>query len=231
MTNAQFIAVKGNNTLSSRQFYIPLVQCERIINLKQALKLLSEKLGYPSAKIRAAFLATEKVLRRNLERGVFSQIDGVATFRINAHGAVANINGPWVKGKNTLIGAVAELDPFKSALAGVEPKNVSEGVKPVIDTVMDEASGEYGVIVGTGDCQIAGMNLAVDTEADDEFVALRTADGTLVKLEIVTSDIGLVKAHLTNPVEAGAYTLVVVTRAGFGSESDVAEATRKVTVR
>ena len=37
MTNAQFIAVKGNNTLSSRQFYIPLVQCERIINLKQAL--------------------------------------------------------------------------------------------------------------------------------------------------------------------------------------------------
>ena len=35
MTNAQFIAVKGNNTLSSRQFYIPLVQCERIINLKR----------------------------------------------------------------------------------------------------------------------------------------------------------------------------------------------------
>ena len=231
MINAQFIAVRGNNTLSSRQFFIPLVQCARIVPVRQSLKMLGEKLGYPAAKIRAAFLATDKTVRRNLERGVFSVIDGVAAFRINAHGAVANVNGPWVRGRNMLVGAVAELDPFKSALAGVEPKNVSEGVKPVIDTVMDEASGEYGVIVGTGDCQIAGMNLAVDTEASDEYVALRTADGTIVRLEIVSSDIGLVKAHLTSPVETGTYTLVVVTRAGFGSESDVAEATRKVSVK
>lgn len=231
MNNASFIAAKGSTTLSDRQFYIPIIQCERIIGIKQGLALLSNKLGYPAAKICAAFLSLRKAVLKNLDRGVFSTYNGVVSFRIVPKGAFANITGPWVKGINYLLATTAELEPFKSTLSGLVPKNVSDGVKPMIDTIMDEASGEYGVISPTGIFQVAGFNLAVNADAADEYVALRAIDGSLVMCEIVSSDIGLIKARLTTTLEAGSYTLVIHTRAGFGATCAIAEATRKVTVK
>lgn len=231
MTNVSYIAAKGNSLLSGKQFYIPVVQCERVIGVKEGLAILSSGLGYPAAKIRGAYLGLNKTVRRYIDRGAFSTYDGVVSFRIVPKGSLANVNGPWVKGVNTLQAITCELEPFKSTLAGITPKNVSDGIKPIIDTVMDEASGEYGIIIGIGNFQIAGFNLAVDADAEDEYVALRAADGTLLKAEILSSDIGLVKARLTSTIEAGVYTLVVHTRAGFGPECAVAEVTRKINVK
>lgn len=231
MLNVSFIAAKGSSALSDRQFYTPIVQCERTIGVKEGLALLNTKLGYPAAKIRAAFLALGKTVLKNLDRGAFSTYDGVVSFRVVPKGALANITGPWVKGVNALLANTLALEPFRSTLAGIVPKNVSDGIKPLIDTIMDEATGEYGVIIGTDNFQIAGFNLAVDADAEDEFVALRAADGTLIKAEILSSDIGLTKAHLTSSIEAGVYTLVIHTRAGFGPECAVAAVTRKVNVK
>lgn len=231
MTNVSFIAAKGNAKLSGKQFYIPIIQCERMIGVKQGLAILSDKLGYPAAKIRAAFLSLRKSVLKNLERGVFTTYDNVVSFRIVPKGHLENITGPWVKGVNTLLAITSELEPFKSTLSGLVPKNVSDGVKPMIDTIMDEATGEYGVISPSGTFQVGGFNLAVNADAADEFVALRAADGTLIMAEILSSDIGLIKARLTTTLEAGSYTLVIHTRAGFGGDCAVVEATRKLTVK
>lgn len=231
MTNVSYIAAKGSSALSSKQFYIPIVQCERTVGVKEGLALFSSRLGYQAAKIRAVFLALDKVVSKNHDRGVFSTYDNVVSFRIVSRGAFANITGPWVKGINQLVATTRVLEPFKSVFSGIVPKNVSDGVKPVIDTIMDVASGEYGLIVGSNTFRVAGFNLAINADVEDEYVALRAADGTLIKTEILTSDIGIVEAHLTSPIEAGSYTLVIHTRAGYGRECAVAEVTRKITVK
>ena len=42
-----------------------------------------------------------------------------------------------------------EMDPFKALLAGVIPQNDVGGAKPVINTVFDETTREYGEITST----------------------------------------------------------------------------------
>jgi len=60
------------------------------------------------------------------------------------------MTGPWVKGKNYLMVGAVELDPFKSTLAGITPVNKTEGATPTINTVLDETTGAYDIITGTG---------------------------------------------------------------------------------
>ena len=145
-------------------------------------------------------------------------------------GSFANSNGPWVKGRNFLMLNAVELDPFKSMLEGVIPVNRTGGIVPVIKSVLDNVTGIYDVIAGTDAFTIAGTDLGPDTSKDDEYVGVIAANGTLVKAEIVSSDLTTVKAAFASALEAGEYTLVVATRSGLGDEFAVKTATRKVRI-
>ena len=109
-------------------------------------------------------------------------------------GSFANSYGPWVKGKNLLILNAVELDPFKSMLAGVTPVNRTGSIMPVIKSVLDNVTGVYNVIAGINAFTIAGTDLGPDTSKEDEYVGVIASDGTLVKAEIVSSDLTTVKA-------------------------------------
>jgi len=145
-------------------------------------------------------------------------------------GSFANSNGPWVKGRNFLMLNAVELDPFKSMIEGVIPVNRTGGIVPVIKSVLDNITGIYDVISGTDAFTIAGTDLGPDTSKDDEYVGVIAANGTLVKAEIVSSDLNTVKAAFASALEAGEYTLVVATRSGLGNEFGVKTATRKVRI-
>lgn len=229
--NARFATVKGQSeTFGTAPFYVGIIQCERVASSRETLAILSERTGFEVAKIRSLFLALAKIIRAYAGKGVFVTLDGVTAFRILCKGGFQNVTGPWVKGVNVLQIASCELNPFKSVLADLTPSNVTEGLKPVINTVMDLVTKEYDVIAGTNEFSVDGYNLALDEAREDEFVGIRAADGTFTKAEVTYSDLGQTKAKFTEAPEAGTYTLVVATRCGLGTEFGVVTVERKVSV-
>lgn len=229
--NARFATVKGQSeTFGTAPFYVGIIQCERVASSRETLAILSERTGFEVAKIRSLFLALAKIIRAYAGKGVFVTLDGVTAFRILCKGGFQNVTGPWVKGVNILQIASCELNPFKSVLADLTPSNVTEGLKPVINTVMDLVTKEYDVIAGTNEFSVDGYNLALDEAREDEFVGIRASDGTFTKAEVTYSDLGQTKAKFTEAPEAGTYTLVVATRCGLGTEFGVVTAERKVSV-
>ena len=217
--NARFATVKGQSeTFGTAPFYVGIIQCERVASDRETLAILSERTGFEVAKIRSLFLALAKIIRFYAGRGVFVTLDGVTAFRILCKGGFQNVTGPWVKGVNVLQIASCELNPFKSVLADLTPSNVTEGLKPVINTVMDLVTKEYDVIAGTNEFSVDGYNLALDEAREDEFVGIRAPDGTFTKAEVTYSDLGQTKAKFAEAPEAGTYTLVVATRCGEGGD-------------
>lgn len=122
------------------------------------------------------------------------------------------------------------MDPFKSIVSDAALVNNTEGAKPVIYTVFDETSREYGVITGTNVFSIAGADLAPDTTKPDEGVFAVNAAGVETKCTVTFSDLQNVKAALPEALEPGEYTLKVYTRSGLGAEYGVGVATRKVVI-
>ena len=230
MAKIKFITVKGQGDTAREPYYIGIPQHERTLTLREAYELCAEHTGYRATAVRAVFKALAEFVRSNQALGNITYIDGVASVRNYVRGAFEGLSGPWVKGVNLLVVNAVEMDPFKSLLAGIVPANNTEGAKPVINTVLDETTREYGVITGTDLFSIAGSDLAPDAEKDDEYVALVSKEGAETRAAIEFSDLQNVKARLGAALPAGEYTLKVYTRSGLGDEFGVHVATRRVSI-
>ena len=230
--NAKFITVKGSNMLAPTPYYIGIVQHERTMTTKEAYAYCAEKTGFTPTQVRAAFMALAEYIRENQGRGNITFLDEVTSIRNYVMGAFEGLAGPWVKGKNLLIVKSVEMDPFKSVVSDATLVNNMEGAKPIIKTVFDENTREYGEISIGNVFSIAGADLAPDDTKADEFVALLNDMGTVIcKATISYSDLQNVKGVFEDAeVEPGEYTIAVFTRSGMGEEYGVKKATRKVSV-
>ena len=227
----KFVTVKGASSLATAPFYIGIPQHERIMPRRETYKYLEDRTGYKATAIRAVFMGLAAFVAENAAKGNITQIDGVASIRNLVKGSFDGLTGPWVKGRNYLLVASYELDPFKSILADVVPLNRTEGARPIINTVYDETTQTYGVITGTDVFSIAGSDLGPDEAKADEYVALVAEDGTETKCEITYSDLQNVKAKLGAALPEGEYVLKVYTRSGLGVEFGVKCGSRKVEVK
>ena len=174
--------------------YIGHVQHERTFNKAQSIAFLREKLGYPSAQISSALNALAKVLRESAKRAQTAVVDGIFRVCIEVKGSFDDSDGPWQKGRNTLVLNLVEMEPFRSALSGIVPKNATSGANPRITTVIDDETQVYDTITGLDTFTIAGVDLGVDTEAPDEYVGILDNDGNLTRAEIVSSSVETVLA-------------------------------------
>lgn len=229
--NAKFIAIKGSNTLALAPYYIGIVQHERTMSRKETYAYCAEKTGFTPTQVRAVFMALAEYIRENQDRGNITFIDEVASIRNYVTGSFDGLIGPWVKGKNMLVVNAVEMDPFKSLLSDATLVNITEGAKPIINTVFDESSATYGVITGTGVFSVAGADLAPDTTKEDEYVCIVDDMGVETKAAVSYSDLQNVKAAFQTAPEPGEYTLAIYTRSGLGEAFGVKKATRKVTVK
>ena len=228
--NPKFATVRGNSSLASAPFYVGIPQHERTMTKKETYAYCADRTGYKPTQVRAVFMAAKQYLKDNANRGNVTYIDGIASIRNYVKGAFASLAGPWVKGRNYLLVQAVEMDPFKSLLGDVIPVNDTEGAAPRINTVLDEVTREYDVIVGTDAFSIAGADLAPDATKDDEYVAVVDDMGVETKAEIAFSDLQNVKAAFAAAPKPGNYTLAVHTRCGMGDAFGVKVATRKVVV-
>ena len=228
--NAKFVTVKGSNTLALVPYYIGLVQHERTMSKKETYAYCAERTGFTPTQVRAAFMGLAEYVRENQGRGNITFIDEVASIRNYVTGAFGGLAGPWVKGKNLIVVKAVEMEPFKSLLVDATLINNTEGAKPIINTIFDETTREYGVIVGTHTFSVAGADLAPDATKDDEYVAIVDDMGVETKADISYSDLQNVKAAFAVAPEPGDYTLAIYTRSGMGGEFGVKKVTRKVTI-
>ena len=226
----KFATVKGNSVLAALPFYVGIPQHGRTMTKKETYAYCADRTGYKPTQVRAVFMALRQYLKDNANRGTVTYIDGIASVRNYVKGAFEGLTGPWVKGRNYLLVQAVEMDPFKSLLGDVIPVNDTEGANPRINTVLDEVTREYDVIVGTDAFSIAGSDLAPDATKDDEYVAIVDDMGVETKAEITFSDLQNVKAAFETAPEPGDYTLVVHTRSGMGDEFGVKVASRKVVI-
>ena len=226
----KFATVMGNSTLASKPFYVGIPQHERTMTKKETYAYCADRTGYKPTQVRAVFMALRQYLKENANRGNVTYIDGVASIRNYVKGAFEGLGGPWVKGRNYLLVQAVEMDPFKSILGNIIPANDTEGASPRINTVLDEVTREYDVIVGTDAFSIAGSDLAPDATKDDEYVAIVDDMGVETKAEITFSDLQNVKAAFETAPEPGDYTLVVHTRSGMGDAFGVKVASRRVVI-
>ena len=231
--NAKYMTVKGSNTMSLTPYYIGIVQHERTMSKKEAYAYCAEKTGFTPTQVRAAFMALAEYIRENQGRGNITFLDEVTSIRNYVMGAFEGLTGPWVKGKNLLVVKSVEMDPFKSIVSDATLINNMEGVKPIINSVFDDETREYGEIRIGNVFSIAGADLAPDETKADEFVALLNDMGTVIAKAVLSySDLQNVKGTFEGvEVEPGEYTLAVFTRSGMGDAFGVKSATRKVTVK
>ena len=231
--NAKYMTVKGSNTMSLTPYYIGIVQHERTMSKKEAYAYCAEKTGFTPTQVRAAFMALAEYIRENQGRGNITFLDEVTSIRNYVMGAFEGLTGPWVKGKNLLVVKSVEMDPFKSIVSDATLINNMEGAKPIINTVFDDETREYGEIRIGNVFSIAGADLAPDETKADEFVALLNDMGTVIAKAVLSySDLQNVKGTFEGvEVEPGEYTLAVFTRSGMGDAFGVKSATRKVTVK
>ena len=226
----KFATVKGSNMLTSKPYYVGIPQHERTMTKKETYAYCADRIGYKPTQIRAVFMALRQYLSENANRGNVTYMDGIASIRNYVKGAFEGLGGPWVKGKNYLLVQAVEMDPFKSLLGDIVPVNDTEGANPRINTVLDDVTHEYDVIVGTNAFSIAGSDLAPDPTKDDEYVAIVDEMGVETRATITFSDLQNVKAAFEVAPEPGAYTLAVHTRSGMGDAFGVKVATRKITI-
>lgn len=185
--NAKFITVKGSNVVSPTPYYIGIVQHERTMSKKEAYAYCAEKTGFTPTQVRAAFMALAEYIRENQGRGNITFLDEVTSIRNYVMGAFEGLTGPWVKGKNLLVVKSVEMDPFKSIVSDATLINNMESAKPIINTVFDDETREYGEIRIGNVFSIAGADLAPDETKADEFVALLNDMGTVIAKAVLTT--------------------------------------------
>jgi len=131
-------------------------------------------------------------------------------------GSFQSADERWDAEKHQLIATIRTLDPLKSALGAVQPENITLGLTCTVYSVMDAVTKTLNEITGTDLVLLQGLNLGIDTENPDEFVALLDPETEAVKATatIVRSDAQTIDCRFETPPAAGTYTLVVSCRNG-----------------
>lgn len=202
--------------------YVGLVQHLRKMSFKEAVEYFGEKCEKPAAKMAAIFKAMGETIveiaanAQNVKAGDFGSSAIVVT------GGFETIRGPWTFGKNFLQIIFKVGDIIKTGLKAITPRVISESILPTITSVYDVGRALYNKVKPGDTIQVAGDDLAPDTDTEDEGIWLRRifGAGTLgqeYQCEITSSELQLVKFTCPADITPGAYMLCVRTRCGLGS--------------
>lgn len=145
-------------------------------------------------------------------------------------------NSTWDKSKNRLQPYFTAKGSMKSAFGNVIGVNITEGNHCMIKRVLDTTSKTEGVITNAAGVvvYISGVNMLINTTAEDEGVWLEDEEGTIIATATVTGSTSTTIdcTFGTFPVEEdGRYKLVVASRGGLGSEFGVSIARKAVEVK
>ena len=172
---------------------------------------------------------TGEAVRRLLRAGQNVNLDWVA-FTIALTGAFESLDDGFEQGRNALMVRAHARQFLRDCLADVSPRNVTNGLKASIQSVIDSAAQAEGIIT-TVTVYVAGLSILVD-ENPDEGVWLVSKDGTIAATPTITANTATTMDLSFGELPPdGSYTLVVKARSGASTDYAPAIAKRNVTVQ
>lgn len=148
-------------------------------------------------------------------------------------GGIDGLNGRFDPAKNAITANMRAREGLRTALAGLEPMNVTdEGSRVTISSVMDGRYKKDGVMGAAEVGYAAGGTFLIDTEKDDEGVWLERGNGEKVaRAKVLKSTSTTLDFKFEEPPSPGAYRLAVYTRMGNPALPAPAHIRKKITIK
>ena len=161
---------------------------------------------------------------------VAEQTDWVA-FTISLTGAFDSLDDGFSLGRNALVVRAHCRPVLRDCLLGITPRNVTDGLRAAIQSVVDgTAQAECVITVST--VYVAGINILVDPANADEGAWLMAKDGAVAATPaIVANDAATMDLSFAALPPDGEYTLVIKARSGASTDFAPAVARRNVIVK
>ena len=173
---------------------------------------------------------TGEVVRSLLRDGNNVNLDWVA-FTISLTGAFDSLDDGFSLGRNALVVRAHCRPVLRDCLLGITPRNVTDGLRAAIQSVVDgTAQAECVITVST--VYVAGINILVDPANADEGAWLMAKDGAVAATPaIVANDAATMDLSFAALPPDGEYTLVIKARSGASTDLAPAVARRNVIVK
>lgn len=175
----------------------------------------------PEVKLAVRALASE--IRTQVGEKLNYVTDGsVAGFAPAISGSVPSMDAALTKGENEFYVNIVALEPLKSAVGALVPSPTADPSGVRVDYIEDSGSGARGVIAGTGDFIVCGINISATREG--EGLELIGQDGGIASA-VTVKDAGdasgqRIKAQLATAVDPGAYKLRLTSRGYMTPEAE-----------
>lgn len=155
---------------------------------------------------------------------------GAFSLSLSIRGSVDGANGDFVPGVNSVCVNIQAGQELKEALGKMRPVNVTtaQGESPRITSIIDTATRAENTVTPGAKILIAGINLLVDTAANDEGVWLEAGGRKVVKGVVTAVGATTLDCMFGDGLEPGEYRLAVYTRCGEPTRASPANARRKV---
>ena len=215
MSNFTYSLVKSPEVITGKTVYHGVVQTNGTFDKDVIAQRMAAKTKQDVALWRYFIDALNNELAEALLAGYRVNLGQLSTgFAIK--GSFQSEDDRWDEKKHELIPTVRALDPLHSALKAVKPENITLGLTCTVYSAMDSVTKRLSEITGTNLLLLQGLNLGVNTDNVDEFVALVDPETNAVKATatVVKSDAQTIDCRFENPPAEGSYTLVVSCRNG-----------------
>ena len=201
------------------------------VSSEQMARYVAEELNISQAIVLCIYRRTDEAVVEMLQSGHNVNLDLVG-YSINLKGSFAYGDSDFDASRNVLEVSAYAKRTLRSCLAGIPTRNVTDGLKASIFSVMDGTAAEEGVITVPSKVLVGGLNIHVDANPD-EGVWLVTKKGEIVAtpdiLENTSGTMDLDFGELT--MDDGEYVLEIRARGGASTDFAPAVARRTVTVR
>jgi len=203
----------------------------RTATSEEVAAAVAEKLRLSPSDVKYIYTKTGEIVREIIIGGRNVNLDWVA-FTVSLIGSFEKRDSPFTAGRNMLMVRAHSRTGLRDCLANVTPRNVTDGLKAAILSVMDNVAMEECVLTVPSKVLVAGNNILIDSTHDDEGVSLLSKNGDVVATPtILSNDASTLDLDFGELPPDGSYTLVVKARTGASMDFAPAVARRNVTVR
>ena len=196
---------------------------------EQVAAAVAEQTGQSVSDVMYTNTKTGEAVRALLRSGYNVSLDWIA-FQIVMTGKFDSVDSQFSHDRNSLLVRTHARSFLRDCLRDVTPRNVTNGLRASIQSVIDSAAKVESVIT-TPTVYVAGLNILVG-DASDEGVWLVAKDGAVAAVPSITANTeSTMDLAFDELPQDGDYTLVVKARSGASTDFAPAVARRKVTVR
>ena len=176
------------------------------------------------------YRCTDEAILERVKQG-FTVNTELVGYAIGMTGSLPYSDSDFDPDANALVVRAYAKPILRDCLKGIVPRNVTQGLKASIVSVMDNVAMEEGVVTVSSKVLVGGKNLLIG-ESADEWCRLLTKSGETAATPTILANTGAtLDLEFGELPEDGEYVLVVSARNGASSDFAPALARKTITVR